>query len=46
MAPRSFADALRDATGIRFTEMPVTRDLVWLALDQQAARRAGGSATR
>ncbi|UQT61443.1 molybdopterin-dependent oxidoreductase [Streptomyces durmitorensis] len=34
-----FANALRDATGIRFTEMPVTRDRVWLAMDQEAARR-------
>lgn len=33
----AFANALRDATGIRFTEMPVTRDRVWLAM----ARRAG-----
>ncbi|MCX4671887.1 molybdopterin-dependent oxidoreductase [Streptomyces sp. NBC_01381] len=46
----AFANALRDATGIRFTEMPVTRDRVWLAMDQEAARRAadpaesGGSA--
>ncbi|MFE6802356.1 molybdopterin-dependent oxidoreductase [Streptomyces sp. NPDC057681] len=30
----AFANALRDATGIRFTEMPVTRDRVWLALDR------------
>ncbi|MEV0113595.1 molybdopterin-dependent oxidoreductase [Streptomyces sp. NPDC050844] len=37
----AFANALRDATGIRFTEMPVTRDRVWLAMDQEAARRAG-----
>ncbi|MFV6031554.1 molybdopterin-dependent oxidoreductase [Streptomyces sp. NPDC056264] len=32
----AFANALRDATGIRFTELPVTRDRVWLALDRQA----------
>lgn len=32
----AFANALRDATGIRFTELPVTRDRVWLALDQKA----------
>ncbi|RSS36790.1 molybdopterin-dependent oxidoreductase [Streptomyces sp. WAC08241] len=31
----AFANALRDATGIRFTELPVTRDRVWLALDRQ-----------
>lgn len=30
----AFANALRDATGIRFAEMPVTRDRVWLALDR------------
>jgi CO/xanthine dehydrogenase Mo-binding subunit len=32
----AFANALRDATGVRFTEMPVTRDRVWLALDRHA----------
>ncbi|MFE6458089.1 molybdopterin-dependent oxidoreductase [Streptomyces cinereoruber] len=32
----AFANALRDATGIRFTELPLTRDRVWLALDRQA----------
>ncbi|MGA5218782.1 molybdopterin-dependent oxidoreductase [Streptomyces cinereoruber] len=32
----AFANALRDATGLRFTELPVTRDRVWLALDRQA----------
>ncbi|MFH8626284.1 molybdopterin-dependent oxidoreductase [Streptomyces vietnamensis] len=36
----AFANALRDATGIRFTELPVTRDRVWLALDRKA-RSAG-----
>ncbi|MFG2876271.1 molybdopterin-dependent oxidoreductase [Streptomyces sp. NPDC048337] len=25
----AFANALRDATGVRFTELPVTRDVVW-----------------
>ncbi|MEU2390842.1 molybdopterin-dependent oxidoreductase [Streptomyces sp. NPDC007369] len=25
----AFANALRDATGIRFTELPLTRDVVW-----------------
>ncbi|NEB81806.1 molybdopterin-dependent oxidoreductase [Streptomyces sp. SID14478] len=34
----AFANALRDATGIRFAEMPVTRDRVWLAMDQHKAR--------
>ncbi|WP_256104519.1 molybdopterin-dependent oxidoreductase [Streptomyces sp. ODS05-4] len=33
----AFANALRDATGIRFTELPVTRDRVWRAM----ARAAG-----
>lgn len=33
----AFANALRDATGIRFTELPVTRDRVWLALDRGSA---------
>ncbi|MFD6433674.1 molybdopterin-dependent oxidoreductase [Streptomyces venezuelae] len=33
----AFANALRDATGIRFTETPMTRDRVWLALDRQGA---------
>ncbi|PBC60735.1 aldehyde oxidase [Streptomyces sp. Tue6028] len=28
----AFANALRDATGIRFTELPLTRDRVWRAL--------------
>ncbi|MFD8210280.1 molybdopterin-dependent oxidoreductase [Streptomyces sp. NPDC059695] len=32
----AFANALRDATGIRFTEMPLTRDRVWSALDRRA----------
>jgi CO/xanthine dehydrogenase Mo-binding subunit len=30
----ALANALRDATGIRFTELPLTRDRVWLALDR------------
>jgi CO/xanthine dehydrogenase Mo-binding subunit len=29
----AFADAPCDATGLRFTELPLTRDRVWLALD-------------
>ncbi|MFJ3202251.1 molybdopterin-dependent oxidoreductase [Streptomyces sp. NPDC086989] len=33
----AFANALRDATGIRFTELPVTRDRMWLALDRGRA---------
>ncbi|WP_420036162.1 molybdopterin-dependent oxidoreductase [Streptomyces sp. cg28] len=28
----AFANALRDATGIRFTEVPLTRDRVWRAM--------------
>lgn len=34
----AFANALRDATGIRFTELPVTRDRVWLALDEASRK--------
>ncbi|MEV7414667.1 molybdopterin-dependent oxidoreductase [Streptomyces sp. NPDC089919] len=30
----AFANALRDATGVRFTEVPLTRDRVWLKLQQ------------
>ncbi|WP_326680252.1 molybdopterin-dependent oxidoreductase [Streptomyces sp. NBC_01237] len=37
----AFANALRDATGIRFTELPLTRDRVWLALDRRAGTAAG-----
>lgn len=32
----AFVNALRNATGVRFTELPVTRDRVWLALDERA----------
>ncbi|WP_441248405.1 molybdopterin-dependent oxidoreductase [Kitasatospora sp. McL0602] len=32
--PPAFANALRDATGIRFTEAPFLRDKVWLALHE------------
>ncbi|MFB7010808.1 molybdopterin-dependent oxidoreductase [Streptomyces sp. NPDC056237] len=32
----ALANALRDATGIRFTELPLTRDRVWLALSRHA----------
>ncbi|MYV95728.1 molybdopterin-dependent oxidoreductase [Streptomyces sp. SID1034] len=39
----AFANALRDATGIRFTEMPVTRDRVWLAMDQRRRARSAGA---
>ncbi|WP_405698773.1 molybdopterin-dependent oxidoreductase [Streptomyces sp. NBC_01383] len=41
----AFANALRDATGIRFTQLPLTRDRVWLALNEQAraqSARPGG----
>ncbi|MFJ7949694.1 hypothetical protein ACIQ6K_39880 [Streptomyces sp. NPDC096354] len=30
----AFANALRGATGIRFTELPLTCDRVWLALQR------------
>ncbi|KPI17834.1 aldehyde oxidase and xanthine dehydrogenase molybdopterin binding protein, partial [Actinobacteria bacterium OV450] len=33
----AFANAVRDATGIRFTQLPVTRDRMWLALDRDRA---------
>ncbi|MER6463126.1 molybdopterin-dependent oxidoreductase [Streptomyces sp. NPDC001228] len=33
----ALANAVRDATGVRFTELPLTRDRVWRALD--ASRR-------
>ncbi|MFF0486694.1 molybdopterin-dependent oxidoreductase [Streptomyces sp. NPDC004435] len=39
----AFANALRDATGIRFTELPVTRDRVWLALHRQPGAVGGES---
>jgi CO/xanthine dehydrogenase Mo-binding subunit len=29
----AYANALRDATGLRFTELPLTRDRVWLGLE-------------
>jgi putative selenate reductase molybdopterin-binding subunit len=31
----ALANALRDATGIRFTELPLSRDRIWLALNSQ-----------
>ena len=34
----AFANALRDATGVRFTEVPLLRDRVWMAI---AEHRAG-----
>ncbi|HEY2057734.1 MAG TPA: molybdopterin-dependent oxidoreductase [Amycolatopsis sp.] len=40
----ALANALRDATGVRFTELPLTRDRVWLAvkhLDAQPESPAG-----
>ncbi|WP_306327498.1 molybdopterin-dependent oxidoreductase [Streptomyces venezuelae] len=39
----AFANALRDATGIRFTELPLTRDRVWLALDRQPGNAGLGT---
>ncbi|WP_405987158.1 molybdopterin-dependent oxidoreductase [Streptomyces sp. NBC_00872] len=32
----AYANALRDATGVRFTELPLTRDRVWLGLETNA----------
>ncbi|WP_328694810.1 molybdopterin-dependent oxidoreductase [Streptomyces sp. NBC_00342] len=37
----AFVNALRNATGVRFTELPVTRDRVWLALDERARVQPG-----
>ncbi|GAA2745857.1 molybdopterin-dependent oxidoreductase [Kitasatospora cinereorecta] len=37
--PPAFANALRDATGIRFTEAPFLRDKVWQALDEHRRAR-------
>ncbi|MGW8991581.1 molybdopterin-dependent oxidoreductase [Streptomyces zhihengii] len=39
----AFANALRDATGIRFTELPVTRDRLWLALDRRQRDMGNGT---
>ncbi|WP_269856080.1 molybdopterin-dependent oxidoreductase [Streptomyces sp. RPT161] len=36
----AFANALRDATGIRFTEVPLLRDSVWLAIQEHRATGA------
>ncbi|MEA5363122.1 molybdopterin-dependent oxidoreductase [Amycolatopsis sp., V23-08] len=36
----ALANAVRAATGVRFTELPLTRDRLWLALDR---RRLGGT---
>ncbi|MGW2397419.1 molybdopterin-dependent oxidoreductase [Kitasatospora sp. NPDC001664] len=41
--PPAFANALRDATGIRFTEAPFLRDKVWRALHEA---REGGRTVR
>lgn len=38
----AFANALRDATGVRFTELPLTRDRVWLALREAATNGPRG----
>ncbi|MFB8007121.1 molybdopterin-dependent oxidoreductase [Nocardia sp. NPDC056000] len=40
----ALANALRDATGIRFTELPVTRDRIWLALHHRQTRQLPGPA--
>ncbi|MEU9128033.1 molybdopterin-dependent oxidoreductase [Kitasatospora sp. NPDC048540] len=42
--PPAFANALRDATGIRFTEAPFLRDKVWQALADHRARGASDAA--
>ncbi|WP_406512367.1 molybdopterin-dependent oxidoreductase [Streptomyces sp. NBC_00161] len=40
----AFANALRDATGVRFTEMPVTRDIVWRKVNQRLQDLQGQNA--
>lgn len=42
----AFANALRDATGIRSTELPLTRDRVWLTLDEHRRRPFGSPPAR
>ncbi|MFE7184892.1 molybdopterin-dependent oxidoreductase [Streptomyces erythrochromogenes] len=32
----AFANALRDATGVRFTQLPVTRDVVWQRMQAES----------
>ncbi|MFD9097653.1 molybdopterin-dependent oxidoreductase [Streptomyces collinus] len=40
----ALANAVRDATGVRFTELPLTRDRVWRALERRSrTRRRPGS---
>jgi putative selenate reductase molybdopterin-binding subunit len=36
----ALANAIRDATGVRFTRLPLRRDRVWRGLTQQAATQA------
>ncbi|XVU22219.1 molybdopterin-dependent oxidoreductase [Actinoplanes sp. CA-054009] len=36
----ALANALRDATGVRLTELPFTRDRIWSALERAAGSRA------
>ncbi|MFG1604699.1 molybdopterin-dependent oxidoreductase [Actinoplanes sp. NPDC049265] len=36
----ALANALRDATGIRFTEPPFTRDRIWLALSRRSTQNS------
>ncbi|MFH8629627.1 molybdopterin-dependent oxidoreductase [Streptomyces lydicus] len=36
----AFANALRDATGVRFTEVPLLRDTVWRAVEEHRAAGA------
>ncbi|WP_363094155.1 molybdopterin cofactor-binding domain-containing protein [Pseudonocardia sp. 73-21] len=37
----ALANAVRDATGVRFTDLPLARDTVWLALDARRGSQAG-----
>ncbi|WP_375477736.1 molybdopterin-dependent oxidoreductase [uncultured Jatrophihabitans sp.] len=37
----ALANAIRDATGVRVTSLPMSRDRLWLALEQADTRQAG-----
>lgn len=41
----ALANALRDATGVRFTELPLTSDRVWLALAEAGVPTTGREGT-
>ena len=39
----ALANAIRDATGIRFTRLPLTRDAIWMALEAASRATTGAS---